>query len=91
MRPALTPLLRGSSEPFAGSFLTKRYSGMRLTWSESYIVSEITTIIRVHTRRWTATRPMKSAVTESRNLLHYTVTRGKNIATVYSNSLSQLE
>jgi predicted nucleic acid-binding protein len=53
------------------------YSGMRLTWSETWKFSKITTTDRVRMRLSTVTRPLKSAVTESHNLLGCTITHGK--------------
>ena len=67
--PAHIHSLSDSSAPFAGNFWITLYSGMRLTCSESWHFSKITTIFRVHMRLSTVTRPLKSAVTESCNLL----------------------
>jgi hypothetical protein len=58
---------------------------MRSIWSRSWGFSKIITIIRAQMRLWTVTGPLKSAVTESRNLLRYTATLGKSIAAGCSN------
>jgi hypothetical protein len=42
-------------------------------------------------RHWVATRPLKSAVTVSRNLLGWKLTRGKDIAGACSSSLLPLK
>jgi len=89
--PARILSLSDSSEPFAGNFWATFYSGMRLTWNETWKFSKITTTDRVRMRLSTVTRPLKSAVTESHNLLGCTITHGKNIAAVYSNSRLPLE
>jgi hypothetical protein len=89
--PARILSLSDSSEPFAGNFWTTFYSGMRLTWSESWKFSKITTTVRVRMRLSTVTRPLKSAVAESHNLLRCTVTHGKSIAAFYSNFRLPLE
>jgi len=55
-------------------------------WRASSIFSKTTTTVPVRMRLATATRPQKSAVTESRNPLRCTVTLGKNIVAVCFNS-----